>query len=74
MLAAATSSRPAVTRRAYECGGADVDGDGIIETKSVAPRWRSPDKIRDQVIRCADFFGEAHADAQVRRCPATPLP
>ena len=30
MLAAATSSRPAVTRRAYECGGVDVDGDGIV--------------------------------------------
>ena len=30
MLAAATSSRPAVTRRAYECGGVDADGDGIV--------------------------------------------
>ena len=29
MLAAATSSRPAVTRRAYECGGVDTDVESI---------------------------------------------
>ena len=37
MLAAATSSRPAVTRRAYECGGADTDVESIA-TDSPAMR------------------------------------
>ena len=30
MLAAATSSRPAVTRRAYECGAVDTDVESIV--------------------------------------------
>ena len=38
MLAAATSSRPAVTRRAYECGGVDVDGDGIVRQSAERER------------------------------------
>ena len=37
MLAAATSSRPAVTRRAYECGGVDTDVESIV-TDSPAMR------------------------------------
>ena len=51
MLAAATSSRPAVTRRAYECGGVDADGDGIVTADGRAPTGAALDhQVRSKVV------------------------
>ena len=51
MLAAATSSRPAVTRRAYECGGVDADGDGIVTAGERRRQARArPRSFRSKVV------------------------
>ena len=78
MLAAATSSRPAVTRRAYECGGVDADGDGIVTAGERRRQARArPRSSRSKVVDRQRDGGNGRATAATRatdcnyapRCP-----
>ena len=70
MLAAATSSRPAVTRRAYECGGVDADGDGIVTAGERRRQARArPRSSRSKVVDRQRDEGNGRATAGCQKLP-----